>query len=184
MFAHVESGSCPTENDIQVVNALVSECPAAHDLVIRSRDSFLRAGAPRDTATKADLDSRKNIWKCPYCKRSENLLTAADLTRHIQEQKCSTGYPDVLKCHSCESTFSKLSKLAEHLESKSCKANLESGPPAVLVEYLKNELPNPMTKVRMSGLNYGLRTDPLQPGLLYVKVTQNRKLPSQRVPPH
>ena len=183
LFAHLESGNCSSGNDTQVLNALVSECQDAQALIIQGREPFLRAGAPRDIPHKSDLNPKKNTWKCPYCKRSENLLSAADLSRHLQAQKHLSGYPDVLQCSGCKVTFNKLSALCAHLESKSCSETMESGPPAALLEYLTAEFSKPDTKERLSELTYGLRTDPSQAGRLYVKVTQNIRSPSQRVPP-
>lgn len=168
---------------MQVVNALLSECQDARALVIRNRDPFLRAGAPRDTARNSDFSTSNNVWKCPYCKRTESNWSANHLTSHLRAQNYSSGYPNVLQCPGCASTFSKLSTLCEHLESKSCEANMDSGPPAALVKYLKTEVSKPDTKARLSELIYGLRTIPSKPGALYVKVTHNIKSSSERVAP-
>ena len=166
-----------------MLNALVSECRDAQDLVIQGREPFLRAGVPRDIAYESDLNPKKNMWKCPYCKRSENLPNAIDLSRHLQAQNYLTGYPDVLQCSGCKVTFDRLSALCAHLESKSCSETMGSGPPAALLKYLSAEFSKPDTKERLSELTYGLRTDLSQPGLLYVKVTQNIRNSSERVPP-
>ena len=164
----MESGVCENDSDSLMLYALVSECQEAQCLIIRSRESFLRAGPPRTSAShNTDFDAWKGTWKCPYCKISKGLLSAPDLTRHLQIQDYAARYLYVLKCSSCELIFKKLSDLYEHLESTTCDATPHTGPPAALTRYLRTEYRK--SDMLQPELNYGLRTDPLRPGMLYVK---------------
>ena len=175
MLEHLESGTCSSGINIQVVNALVATCQDARVLVIQGLDSFLRAGPPRNIAHDTDLNLSRNTWKCPYCKSGESFLSALDLTRHLQTKNYVTGYPDVLKCPGCTATFSKLSMLSEHVENIRCTAAVDSGPYAALINYLKTELCIPDVKEHLHGLKFTLRADPHQHGLLCVMVTQKIK---------
>lgn len=183
IFEHLESGSCESQ-DAKVLYTLLSECPDAQTLVLRGREPFLLAGPPRTVALQSDFEPRKSIWKCPYCKISQE--TAADLSQHLQAQDYSIGYPRVINCSSCEMTFKTLSALFRHLEAThaGCKADTHSGPALALTKYLRTEgeKPDYHQRQRFGDLTYGLRTDPLRPGMLYVKVTSNIASDSERVP--
>ena len=59
VFLHLESRACGSGLQVQVINYLVED-----------RQPWLRAGAPPQTAREADLDRKRNTWKCTLCKKA------------------------------------------------------------------------------------------------------------------
>ena len=168
MTIHLESGKCSAGWTTRHLNALSNEAQHAREYVVKGREPWLLAGVPCRYIQDTDFNERLGRWTCSVC--AEAFIHKPSLYKHLQNQPCSRGYPEVFKCPICPEKFTRLSGMLQHMETPRCPVTKDTKGVVSLLKTLEANLVNPKLQSTLDNIQYNLEPDPYREGKLIVKV--------------
>jgi hypothetical protein len=168
MIIHLENGGCSAGWTIQHLNTIAEYCTGFAQNLIKERSPWFRAGAPRKYSSRGDYVPSRG-WVCYICDTEH--INGIWLTEHLQNSH-TEDYPDVLSCPCCNTAFTKISGLLQHIETQKCLANYKTSSIAALMCDLQKEITKLFddSEYRKLKTLYQLQCDPSRSSILSVRV--------------
>lgn len=121
MMIHLESNNCSTTRE--ELDRLAQECYQSRTYVVRGYEAYLSDGERQNNRPETLFDAYDGDWHCcSECSKTSS--TIHGIKMHVNSP---VHDPFAYECPGCDSHFTSISGLLQHVESKSCDESIDGG---------------------------------------------------------